>query len=100
MCLAYLLAFTLGLGSRGVWIALAIGIALDALFMGLRWRSNAWLKVALHKTELYRQHLHVLPAQIQEQYLRDIRTPLMAHPSAQEQVDEAGVIYTVARPSR
>jgi putative MATE family efflux protein len=93
--LAYVLAFPLGMGSRGVWIALAIGIVLDALYMGWRWRGSAWLEVALHKTELYRQHLRHLPAQIQSQYLQDVRTPLMAQPTAREQVDASGVVYSL-----
>ncbi|MEZ4861938.1 MAG: MATE family efflux transporter [Caldilineaceae bacterium] len=93
--LAWLFAFPLGLGSLGVWYALAIGNILDATYMGWRWRGSAWLQVALHKTALYRQHLRNLPAAIQQQYLREIRTPLMALPTAREQVDDAGVRYLV-----
>jgi len=91
--LAYLLAFPLGLGSLGVWIALAIGIVLDALLMGWRWRGRAWIGVALHKTDLYRRHLRHLPAAVQQQYLDEVRAPLMAEPGALEQVSEEGVDY-------
>lgn len=91
--LAWLLAFPLGMGSLGIWIALAIGIVLEALYMWLRWRSTTWLNVALHRTDLYRRHLRYLPETAQQQYLAEIRTPLMAHPDAREQVDENGVVY-------
>ncbi len=91
--LAYLLAFPLGMGSLGVWLALALGTILDAAYMGWRWRGSTWLNVALRKTDLFRQHLHHLPPALQQQYLHEIRTPLMAHPRAREQVDSAGVVY-------
>ena len=93
--LAYVLAVTLGLGSQGVWIALAVGIVLDATIMGFRWRSSAWLNVALHRTDLYRQHLHHLPLEVQQQYLHDVRTPLMAMPSTREVVNLEDVTYTL-----
>lgn len=94
--LAYLFAFPLGFGSVGVWAGLAIGNALDAVYMSWRWygkAGKAWLRVALHKSEVYRQHLKHLSNALQEQYLRDIRTPLMAQPTALEQVDAQGVVY-------
>lgn len=93
--LAYVLAFPLGMGSQGVWIALAVGIVLDALYMGWRWHGNAWLEVALHKTDLYRQHLRHLPVAVQAQYLQEVRAPLMAQSAAREQVDARGVIYSL-----
>lgn len=95
VALAYVLAFPLGLGSLGVWIALAIGIVLDAIYMGVRWRSNVWLEVALHKTDLYRTHLRHLPKAVQAQYLREVRTVLMATPTARERVDVSGVVYVL-----
>jgi Na+-driven multidrug efflux pump len=91
--LAWLLAFPLGMGSMGIWIALAIGIVLEAIYMWTRWRGNTWLNVALHGTDLYRRHLRHLPHPIQQQYLAEIRSPLMAHPDAREQIDENGVVY-------
>ncbi len=93
VALAWLLAFPLGFGSLGVWIALAVGVVLDALYMGWRWRANAWLAVALHKSEVYRRHLRHLSNAEQQQYLREVRTPLMAVPSTLEQVDDEGVTY-------
>jgi hypothetical protein len=93
--IAYVLAFPLGMGALGVWLALAIGTLLDALYMGWRWRGNAWLKVALHKTDLYRRHLHRLPPALQQQYLREVRQPFMAQPTARELVDEAGALYAL-----
>ncbi|MBI1294488.1 MATE family efflux transporter [bacterium] len=93
--LAWLLAFPLGMGSTGVWFALVIGIVLEAIYMGLRWRSKTWIKVALHKSEIYRRHLRHLPEENQQAYLREIRTPFMAYPNAREIVDEEGAIYTV-----
>jgi putative MATE family efflux protein len=91
--LAYVLAFPVGLGSIGVWIALAIGIVLEAIYMAIRWRGQSWLAVALHKTDVYRRHLRHLPEPIQQEYLATVRTPLMANPNARELVDDEGVVY-------
>jgi putative MATE family efflux protein len=98
VALAYVLAFPLGLGSQGVWIALAVGIVLDAAIMGFRWRSSAWLNVALQRTDLYREHLHHLSPKVQQEYLHDVRTPLMAEPETREFVNPDGVTY--AQPNR
>ncbi|MEM7033790.1 MAG: MATE family efflux transporter [Chloroflexota bacterium] len=95
--LAYLFAFPLGMGSTGVWIGLVIGTVFDALYMALRWRGKGWHRVALHKTEIYRQHLKHLPEQVQEQFLQEVRTPLMAEPTAQEKVLEGEVVYVLER---
>lgn len=91
--LAYVLAFPLGFGSLGVWIALAIGTVLDAIYMGILWHSNVWLDVALHKSDLYRTHLHHLSTASQQEYLREVRTPLMAEPTARERVETERVVY-------
>ena len=96
VALAYLFAFPLGWGSTGVWLALVVGTVLDGLYMGLRWRGSAWYRVALHKTAIYRQHLRHLPEETQQRYLQDIRTPLMADPSAREYIEPDRVIYTLA----
>src|SRR5690606_1322045 len=93
VALAYVLAFPVGMGSTGVWVALAIGTVLDAIYMGVRWQGKAWLRVALHKTDVYRTYLRHLPEALQQQYLREIRSPFMAQPGAREQVDEDGVLY-------
>lgn len=50
----------------------------------------------MHKTDLYRRHLRHLPETVQQQYLRDIRTPFMAEATAREQVDGEGVVYRLA----
>lgn len=92
--LAWFLAFPLGMGSTGVWYALAIGMVLEAVYMGLRWRGDVWLKVALHQSEIYRRHLRHLPADTQQRYLREIRMPMMAHPNTRELIDDEGVVYT------
>lgn len=94
--LAWLLALVLGYGSMGVWLALVVGTILDAVYMGLRWRkSRIWLRVALHKTDLYRRHLRHLPDPVQQQFLRDIRTPYMAQPTAREKVMSEQVVYAL-----
>ncbi|MCB9433476.1 MAG: MATE family efflux transporter [Ardenticatenaceae bacterium] len=93
VALAYLLAVIMGYGSLGVWWALALSQVFEAVYMIYRWRGEAWLRVALRKTAVYRQHLHHLPEQIQQQFLREIRTPLMATPTALELVQEDGVVY-------
>jgi len=82
-----------GLGSLGVWIALVVGIVLDTLYMWVRWQRDTWLDVALHKSEIYRRHLRNLAHEIQQNYLREIRTPLMAVPSTLEQIHDEGVTY-------
>lgn len=93
--IAYVLAFPLGMGSQGVWYALVIGTVIDAIYMGWRWRGKTWLRVALHKSTLYRQHLHQLPSALQEQYLEEVREPLMGEPTAREHVDQDGVVYVL-----
>lgn len=94
--LAWLLAFPLGMGSVGVWYALALGIVLDAAYMGWRWRGSAWLAVALGKTDLYRTHLRHLDKAVQANFLQQVRTPLMARPGAREVVNGQGVVYHLA----
>lgn len=91
--LAYLFAFPLGFGAVGVWYALAISIVLNGLYMLWRWRSDAWQTVALHKTAVYRTHLHRLPEAVQARYLETVRTPMMAVADTVELVDERGVVY-------
>ncbi|MEM7119071.1 MAG: MATE family efflux transporter, partial [Chloroflexota bacterium] len=93
LILAYVLAFPLGFGSMGVWWAMALGVVCNGVYMIWRWRSRAWLRVALHKTAVYRQHLHQLSEAVQQQYLANIRTPLMAQPSTTEEVVAQGVTY-------
>lgn len=95
LALAWLFAFPLGFGVTGVWYALAIGIAFDALVMGLRWRTNVWPRVALHKSDVYRTHLHNLSQADQRRYLEEVRTPLMGQPEVREKVTAAQVVYVL-----
>ena len=95
--LAWLFAFPLGFGSTGIWVALAIGISLDGLLLAYRWWSRVWLNVALHKSEVYRQHLQYLPTSVSQQFLQDVRAPLMAQPTALEIVDADGVVYQLEK---
>lgn len=95
VALAWVLAIALDFGSRGVWAAIAIGVVLDAIFMGLRWRSGAWMRVALEKSAVYRQHLKHLAAETVQRYLREVRAPYMAQPGALELVDANGVTYRI-----
>ncbi|MGB1252908.1 MAG: MATE family efflux transporter [Candidatus Promineifilaceae bacterium] len=91
--LAYVFGILLDYGSIAVWIALLVGLLLDGVFMGTRWRTNRWIGVALRKSEVYRQHLQHLPDKIQQQYLSEIRTPLMAESKTFERVTKQGVTY-------
>lgn len=94
--LAWVLAFPVGMGSMGVWIALAVGVVLEAIYMSWRWQGDAWLGVALGKTDLYRTHLRHLPADLQQRYLTEVRTPQMGQPGCREVVDAKGVVYSGA----
>lgn len=91
--LSYLLAIPLGFGVEGVWFALVVGIAIQAVYLVVRWRSRKWLDIALHKTPLYRQHLQHLPVGVQQAYLAQVRTPLMAQPGVTEHIHEDEVVY-------
>jgi hypothetical protein len=90
---AYVLAIVLGWGADGVWYGIAIGVVLDTLYMGSRWRGTAWLIVALHKATIYRQHLSKLPQSVVQMYLHEIRAPLMAQTGTFEDVTQDSVIY-------
>lgn len=91
--LAWVLAFPVGMGSVGVWVGLAVGVVIEAVYMMWRWQSGTWLKVALDKTEIYRAHLRHLPNAVQQDYLREVRAPLMALAGTRELVDAGGVVY-------
>ena len=91
--LAYVLALPLGMGTQGVWIAIALGTLVQGLLILVRWWRLRWIRVALQKTELYRQHLHALPLSVQEQFLNEVRTPLMKQSNVTEHVSAQGVTY-------
>jgi hypothetical protein len=67
---------------------------MDAAIMGVRWHGSAWIRVALHRTALYREYLHNLSPGAQQRYLREVRTPLMAVGDTHEAVGADGVIYS------
>lgn len=90
--LAYFLALRWGMGVEGVWLALAIGTTVQAIYIQIQWRSGRWLEVALRKSPLYRQHLKPLPESVRKRFVDTIRTPVMAL-GAREQLDAAGVTY-------
>jgi putative MATE family efflux protein len=91
--LAYLLALTLDIGVVGVWWALVAGTVFQAGYVLFRWQSRRWVRIALHKTEIYRSHLHALNESVREQYLSEVRSRLMAQPLASEHVTPDGVTY-------
>lgn len=91
--LAWLLAFPLKLGAMGIWYGIIIGRLLDGVYMWVVWRARKWQKVALRKTDLYRQHLRHLAEPVREEYLREVRTPLMAIAGTVEQIYEHEVVY-------
>ena len=90
--LAYLLALTFDLGSDGVWLALAAGTTVSALYVWGRWRGGKWVGVALKQTPLYRHHLIRQPEGVRDTFLDSVRTPLMRE-EATEHVDLDGVTY-------
>lgn len=90
---AWVLAFSLGLGSMGVWYGVALGNLADGLSLAWLWWSKRWVNIALHKTELYRQHLGKLPSAVQSRFLKEVRTPQMAIPGTQEKVGQGQVRY-------
>lgn len=90
---AWLLAFHFDMGSIGVWYGVVIGRIVDVCYMLYTWRAKKWIKVALKKTDIFRQHLQFLPKNLQEQFLQDIRNPQMAIPQTLELVKEGQVLY-------
>ena len=91
--LAYFLALQMGFGVEGVWMALAIGTTVQAIYIQLQWRSGRWLEVALRKSPLYREHLKHLPEDTRKRFVDTIRTPVMARQEAWEELDSTGVTY-------
>jgi putative MATE family efflux protein len=91
--LAYVLALTFGWGVEGVWWSLFAGTTVQALYVLHRWRSGAWVEVALRKTTVHRTHLQYLPEEVQERFLKEVRAPLMAREDTTEVVDDDGVSY-------
>ena len=90
---AYLLGVVLAMGPAGVWWGLNAGTAVAGVYVLIRWLRGRWAGVALRKTDLYRRHLAGLPEDVQERYLREVRTPTMARQGTTEHVGEAEVRY-------
>lgn len=90
---AWLLAFQFEMGSIGVWYGVVIGRLVDACYMLYTWRAKKWIKVALRKTDLFRQHLKHLSKNLQEKYLEEVREPQMAIPQTLEIVEGNQVLY-------
>ncbi|MCA9840323.1 MAG: MATE family efflux transporter [Trueperaceae bacterium] len=90
---AYILALKMGYGINGVWIGLALGNLVQAILLLNRWLQKPWINVALKKSMLYRKHLANLPENLQEQFLEEIRAPIMRQKNMAEFVDEEGVSY-------
>ena len=95
--LAYLFGIVLDFGVVGVWWASVIGTVVQTLIVGVRWLRRQWLDVALHKSDVYRQHLQYLPKVEQERYLSEVRTPLMKEEGTTEEVNDISVIYNNPR---
>lgn len=93
IALAWFFAFPLKLDAMGVWYGIIVGRIFDGIFMWIVWRTKRWLRVALKKTEVYRRHLRHLSERKREEYLRDVRTPLMAVAGTVERVCEKSVVY-------
>jgi putative MATE family efflux protein len=91
--MAWLLGVTLGVGTVGVWWAIFAGMTVQALWVALRWRSGAWLQVALERSELWRAHLRHLDEADRTAFLRDVRTPHMAQDGVREIIEPEGVRY-------
>lgn len=92
---AWFLAFPLGWGIEGVWWALFLGTGVSALWVWLRWRSRAWVGVALRGSPLYREYLRPLPEDARQRFLEEVRAPLLSLQGVTERVDEMGVRYFV-----
>jgi putative MATE family efflux protein len=91
--LAWLLGVVAAWGTLGVWWAFFIGISVQAGWVGLRWRSGAWIDVALRRSLVWRSHLHRLPEAERRAFLDDVRTPAMAQDGTREFVGDDGVHY-------
>ena len=91
--LAYFLAFTIALGSYGIWYAMLIGRILDCLSMLFIWFRKKWLNTSIGLSEVFRTHLHKLSEADLERYLREIRAPLMAAKGTHEVILKDRVRY-------
>jgi putative MATE family efflux protein len=91
--LAWFLGVVAAWGTLGVWWALFIGIAVQALWVALRWRRGRWLDVALQRSLVWRSHLHRLDEPERRAFLDGVRTPTMACEGTREFVEFDEVRY-------
>ncbi len=94
--LAAFLALASPLGVTGAWWAMTAGVVVQAAWVTIRWRSGAWIAVALASQRLYRLHLARLPEAERARFLAHVRAPLLARPGSREEVDARGVRYRLA----
>jgi putative MATE family efflux protein len=90
--LAWLLGLVLDFGVAGVWWAIVAGTAVASAYVLWRWRSDGWIQVALRKTELYRNVLRQQPTAVQQDFLSEVRAPLMGRDGTTEHVDDGGIV--------
>lgn len=91
--LAYVLAFTMGLGSTGIWYAMLIGRIGDAAAMIVIWVNKKWLRTSLSFSDVFRTHLSHLSRSEINRFLDEVRGPEMAKRGTQEIVKDDKVIY-------
>lgn len=91
--LAYLFGVTLGYGLPGIWWAIIVGSIVQAAVVMVRWRGNKWITIALHRSVVFQEHLRHLSRGLQQKFVNEVRTPLMAVRNMQEFVRDDHVIY-------
>jgi len=91
--LAYILGFVLDWGAIGVWWAIAIGRFFDSLTLIIVWVRKRWINVALSYTDIFRQHLHKLNPEMQNSFLKEYRSNLMAQSGMTELIGDDRVTY-------
>ena len=93
LAIGWYLAFPLAMGYIGIWISILIGRFLNGVTLLYFWWRRRWIQTSLAKTEIYRTHLKHLSTAGLQQYLAEVRSPLMAEPGMVEQVDIQRVQY-------
>lgn len=91
--IGWYLAFPMAMGYIGIWISIVIGRFLNGLMLLYFWWRQRWVQTALEKTTIYRTHLKHLSEKKLQEYLSEIRSPLMAEKGMMEQVEAKKVRY-------
>ena len=91
--LGWFLAFPMAMGYIGIWFGIIAGRILDAVVLSFIWWKRHWLQIALKKTAIYRIHLKHYPKELQQQFLKEVRGPLMAQKGMVERVENDRVKY-------